>query len=172
MVSNARKLVKNQFCSNPPVKNVVSQTGWKKTVGSFSKQIEYEEVWNITESLGHFGLQGPLRGTKPQSCEQIFCLQKQHFPIWWRNCSRNLSTKLSLKNKTSQTTLQSFLVFSVHLASVWRNELHELKVGIFFNWIECLNHTRCYVESEIEKHKESYAKLMEKNKKRFFGKKN
>ena len=170
MVFNARKLVKNQFCGNPPAKNVVSQTGWKNVVGSFSKQIEYEEVRNITDSLGHFGLQRPLRGTKPQICEEIVCLQKQNFPIWWRNCNQKSSTKLSSKNKTSRTTLQLFWFFQSILLLFEGTNFMRLQLEFFsteFNVWTTRVFTLKLRSKNITNHTQN---LWRQSKSRFFGK--
>ena len=107
------------------------------------KKLDYEEVWNINESLGSCGLQkSRCREQDPKSANRAYVCIKIHFPNRRRKCSQKLLRKLNLNTVTSQTAMQS-LISSNYLVSVRRNETQNWRVDEFFIievnvWIGCV----------------------------------
>ena len=97
------------------------------------KKLDYEEVWNINESLGSCVLQrSRCRERDPKSANRTSVCIKIYFRNRRRKCSQKVSRKLNLNIDTSQTAMQS-LIFSDYLFSVGRNETPNRRFQTFLS---------------------------------------
>ena len=107
------------------------------------KKLDYEDVWNINESLGSCGLQrSRCREQDPKSANRTSVCIKIQFRNRRRKSSQKLLGKLNLKIDTSQTAMQS-LIFWNYLVSVGWNETQNWRVDEIFPievnvWIGCV----------------------------------
>ena len=107
------------------------------------KKLDYEDVWNINESLGSCGLQrSRCREQDPKSANRTSVCIKIQFRNPRKKCSQKLSRKFNLNLDMSQTAMHS-LVFSNYLVSVRRNETQNWRVDEIFPievnvWIGCV----------------------------------
>ena len=132
------------------------------------KKLDYEEVWNINESLGSCGLQKPrCREQDPKSANRASVCIKIHF----RNRRRNGSQKLSRKWTWISTRVKELcklwsfqtILFPLEGTKLEIEELMKLSQSKWMSELDALLCWRgCYAEEDIEKQEESYAKHMEK----------